>query len=191
MLAVPPSRSRSSQRRPRSSPFRTPVRRESRYLQEVQLMVHSALLEAFDDVLRPLGFRKKSGSWYRISGDLYGLVGVQKSSWDESYYVNVGFAPAGKVKEGWLPESKCLVRFRVDAITSISRKGLELLSVEGEEVARSDELRSSLVEEIVVPVALLVDPIGSLGDLKSLLRSGVSGRVFIHHEIREKMFSGE
>ncbi|MFG3296579.1 DUF4304 domain-containing protein [Streptomyces sp. NPDC048179] len=146
-------------------------------------------MEVFDEVFRPLGFRKKSGSWYRVSGDIYCIVGVQKSSWDESCYVNVGFAPTGTTKDGWLPEAKCLVRFRADAITSISREGLELLSER--EGVRPSELRSSLMEKIAVPVALSVDPIGSLGDLQSLLRSGVSGQVFIHREIREALLGGE
>ncbi|MFG2960812.1 DUF4304 domain-containing protein [Streptomyces sp. NPDC048291] len=155
-------------------------------------MVNSApLLEVFDEVFRPLGFRKKSGSWYRTSGDIYCLVGVQKSSWDESCYVNVGFAPTGTTKDGWLPENKCLVRFRVDAITSISREALELLSEGRREGVRPNELRSSLMEKIAVPVALLVDPIRSLGDLQSLLRSRVSGQVFIHREIREAVLDGE
>ncbi len=72
-------------------------------------MINSVLLEAFNEVFKSLGSRKKSANWYRVSGDLYCIVGVQESHWDESCYVNVGFTPAANVKAGWLPESKCLV----------------------------------------------------------------------------------
>ncbi|MFF4614168.1 DUF4304 domain-containing protein [Streptomyces albidoflavus] len=54
-------------------------------------MINSVLLEAFNEVFKSLGFRKKSANWYRVSGDLYCIVGVQESRWDESCYVNVGF----------------------------------------------------------------------------------------------------
>ncbi len=81
-------------------------------------MINSILLEALNEIFKPLGFKKKSAKWYRVSGDLYCIVGVQESRWDESCYVNIGFAPAANVKTEWLPESKCLVRFRADATRS-------------------------------------------------------------------------
>ncbi|MYU56471.1 MULTISPECIES: DUF4304 domain-containing protein [Streptomyces] len=152
-------------------------------------MVNSILLEALNEVFKPLGFRKKSANWYRMSGDLYCVVSVQESSWDESCYVNIGFAPAVKVKEGWLPESKCLVRFRVDAITSISREGLDLLSGEVVEARGDGGLRVDFVEKVASPVALAVNSIESIQDLKSLLRTSVNDQVFIHREIRDELLA--
>lgn len=150
-------------------------------------MGNSILLEALNEVFKPLGFRKKSANWYRVSGDLYCVVGVQESRWDESCYVNVGFAPAVNVKAGWLPESKCLVRFRADAITSISREDLDLLSGEVTETSEEDGLRADLVEKIATPVARAVNPVESIQGLKSLLRTSVSDQVFIHREIRGEL----
>lgn len=150
-------------------------------------MVNSIFLEALNEVFKPLGFRNKSANWYRVSGDLYCVVGVQESSWDESCYVNIGFAPAAKVKAGWLPESKCLVRFRADAITSISREGLDLLSQEVAESRGEGGLRVDFVEKVAYPVARAVDSIESIQDLKSLLRTSVSDQVFIHREIRGEL----
>ncbi len=154
-------------------------------------MVNSILLEALNEVFKPLGFRKKSTSWYRVSGDLYCVVGAQGSRWDGSCYVNVGFAPVVNVKAGWLPESKCLVRFRADAIISISREDLDLLSGEAAETSGGDDLRVGLVEKIATPVARAVNPIESIQDLKSLLRTGVSDQVFIHREIRGELLEEE
>ncbi|MFD3352993.1 DUF4304 domain-containing protein [Streptomyces fradiae] len=150
-------------------------------------MINSILLEALNEVFKPLGFRKKSANWYRVSGDLYCVVGVQESRWDESCYVNVGFAPAVNVKAGWLPESKCLVRFRADAITSISRGDLDLLSGEAAKASGEDDLRVGLVEKIATPVARAVNPVESIQGLKSLLRTSVSDQVFIHREIRGEL----
>ncbi|WP_329373378.1 DUF4304 domain-containing protein [Streptomyces sp. NBC_00669] len=154
-------------------------------------MVNSILLEALNEVFKPLGFRKKSANWYRVSGDLYCVVGVQESRWDESFYVNVGFAPAVKVKAGWLPESKCLVRFRADAIASISREDLDLLSGEAAEASGEDGFRVGLVEKIATPLARAVNPIENIQGLKSLLRTSVSDQVFIHHEIRGDLLEEE
>lgn len=154
-------------------------------------MINSILLEALNEVFKPLGFRKKSANWYRVSGDLYCVVGVQESRWDESCYVNVGFAPAVNVKAGWLPESKCLVRFRADAITSISREDLDLLSGEAPATSGEDDLRVGLVEKIATPVARAVNSIENIQGLKSLLRTSVSDQVFIHREIRGELLEGE
>ncbi|MBT3156261.1 DUF4304 domain-containing protein [Streptomyces sp. CHA1] len=154
-------------------------------------MVNSILLEALNEVFKPLGFRKKSANWCRVSGDLYCVVGVQESRWDKSCYVNVGFAPAVNVNAGWLPESKCLVRFRADAITAISREDLDLLSGEAAEASGEDDLRVGLVEKIATPVARAVNPIESIEGLKSLLRASVSDQVFIHREIRGKLLEEE
>ncbi|WP_078883579.1 DUF4304 domain-containing protein [Streptomyces sp. CNQ431] len=150
-------------------------------------MINSVLLEALNEVFKSLGFRKKSANWYRVSGDLYCIVGVQESRWDESCYVNVGFTPAVNVEAGWLPESKCLVRFRADAITSISREDLDLLSGEAVKASGEDDLRVGLLEKIANPTARAVDPIENMQDLKSLLRTSVSDQVFIHREIRGEL----
>lgn len=152
-------------------------------------MVNSILMGALNEVFKPLGFRKKSANWYRVSGDLYCVVSIQASSWDESCYVNIGFAPAVKVKAGWLPESKCLVRFRVDAITSIPREGLDLLSGEAAEAHGEDTLRADLVEKVASPVAQAISSIESIQDLKSLLHTSVSDQVFIHREIRDELLA--
>jgi hypothetical protein len=154
-------------------------------------MVNSILLEALNEVFKSLGFRKRSANWYRVSGDLYCVVGVQESRWDGSCYVNVGFAPAVKAEAGWIPESKCLVRFRADAITSISPGGLDLLSGEVAEMSSKGGLRVELVEKIAIPVALAVNPIESMQDLKSLLRTSVKGQVFIHREARDELVEEE
>lgn len=150
-------------------------------------MINSILLEAFNEVFNSLGFRKKSANWYRVSGDLYCIVGVQESRWGESCYVNVGFTPAVNVKAGWLPESKCLVRFRADAITSISREDLDLLSGEAAKASGEDDLRVGLLEKIANPAARAVDPVENMQNLKSLLRTSVSDQVFMHREIRGEL----
>ncbi|NVI33154.1 DUF4304 domain-containing protein [Streptomyces sp. CAI-17] len=150
-------------------------------------MINSVLLEALNEVFKSLGFRKKSANWYRVSGDLYCIVGVQESRWDESCYVNVGFTPAVNVKAGWLPESKCLVRFRADAIASISREDLDLLSGEAAKASGEDDLRVGLLEKIANPTARAVDSVENMQDLKSLLRTSVSDQVFMHREIRAEL----
>ena len=40
--------------------------------------------------LKSAGFRRKRNSWYRLSNDLIQTLNLQKSSWGNQYYVNLG-----------------------------------------------------------------------------------------------------
>ncbi|WP_402462183.1 DUF4304 domain-containing protein [Isoptericola aurantiacus] len=150
-------------------------------------MPNSNLVEAFKQAFKPLGFKKKVANWYRSSGDLYTVVGLQDSSWDGSNYVNIGFAPVAYAKSGWLADSKCLVRFRAESITSISRDSLILLSGRTMKEVAGDDLRAAVLEHIANPVARVVDPVEDIQDLKMLLRTKVSDQVFIHRDIKKEL----
>jgi hypothetical protein len=149
------------------------------------MSICSTLAQVFNAVLQPEGFQRRSRSWYRMRGGIYAVVNLQKSSFDETCYVNVGFSPAEHVKEEWQPEQMCQVRFRADALRAISNDDLALLdpSVGG----RLDDASwsANARERIVLPVATSVVGVANLDNLRSLIRNDLSGRLFIHKEIRE------
>jgi hypothetical protein len=86
------------------------------------------LLDVLGNQLAPLGFRRRTANWYRAGSELYLVVNVQRSSWGDVLYVNVGAAPIGRTTGGWLPESKCLVRFRAEALDGVPAEALVALS---------------------------------------------------------------
>jgi len=102
--------------------FSTPIRGKD--LVAAKKVLTAILTES----LAERGFRRRGDSWHRLGPDLYSVVHLQPSRWDSSFYLNLGFAPAGRVVRGWLPESKCLVRFRVEAIKKLSPGDLRLLN---------------------------------------------------------------
>lgn len=150
--------------------------------------MQNAVVRVIGEALKPLGFQRHGHSWYRVTSDLYAVINVQKSRWDESCYVNIAFSPAGQSENAWIPESKCQVRFRLDSLKSIPPEALLLL---GETTGEIDEhaLRSSLAERIGAPIAQFMRGITSIDELKGVLDSKVTERVFVHREMRSLLDS--
>ncbi len=49
------------------------------------------LVNIFDNILKPNGFKRK-GNYWRLDGDeLIKIVNLQKSQWGNQYYINYGF----------------------------------------------------------------------------------------------------
>lgn len=48
------------------------------------------LVDILQRELRPLGFRKDGGNWRLDASETITVVNLQKSRWDDSYYINLG-----------------------------------------------------------------------------------------------------
>lgn len=131
--------------------------------------------------LAPLGFRRRRHSWFRAGPDLYAVVTVQKSAWDEQCFVNLGFAPAGQVPTGWAAESRCPVRFRFDSLHSTGAHDLRLLDPGAIELLGRDGWTAAVTARIARPIAAL--QAHDLPGLHSQLSARVSGRVFLAHDL--------
>lgn len=109
------------------------------------------LVEVVSEVLAPLGLKRRSNSWYRAGKDVYAVVSLQRSSWDSSVYVNVGFSPVEQADRGWLPDSKCQVRFRVDAVRSVSPAASALLSEAGLASVNHEDWQERVRRDLIDP----------------------------------------
>lgn len=49
------------------------------------------IVKILNDLMSPLGFRKKSNNWILDNGELIKIVSLQKSSYGNAYYINYGF----------------------------------------------------------------------------------------------------
>lgn len=134
--------------------------------------------------LQELGFRRRGDNWRRQGATLYSIVNLQPSRWDSLFYVNVGFSLADRAVRGWLPESKCMVRFRIEAIKKISSQDLRLLSDDALSTMGEQEWRAAVSDKLVGPIAGILEGATDLVGLKSLLRTNVSERAMVNAEMR-------
>lgn len=151
------------------------------------MSIFSGLANVFDSLLRPEGFRRRSRSWYRICGPVYAVVSLQESSFDDTCYVNIGFSLADRAVNGWLPEQKCQVRFRAEALREISPADTALLDPDSPVQMGEESWLAAATERLAAPVVRTVVGVVDLQILQGLLQFGVSNRVFVHREIRDAM----
>ena len=130
------------------------------------------------------GFRRRGDSWGRLGTALYSVVNLQRSRWDSPFYVNIGFAPADHATRGWLAESKCVVRFRIEAIRAISVEDLRLLDDDALAAMGGPAWSAAVSHRVVEPIVAVLDRATDLDGLRHLLRTDVSERVMVEADMR-------
>ena len=146
-----------------------------------------AVLEALRTELRPLGFRTRRKSFYRTTdAGLYIVLSVQDSAWAPGGYLNVGYADESQTNSGWLPDSKCQVRFRSAAIRSLAAHDVDLAL--DPESNLSEERRFDLLVDELIPSIVPLLVLDDWSDLREAMRSTLDGkRVFVHQGIRSRI----
>lgn len=132
--------------------------------------------------LKEWGFRKRGGSYYRTTETgLYLVLAVQGSAWGDSKYLNFGYADSSLAVSGWLPENRCQLRFRINAVNGVTDEVLTLFEADGGEGSPSAVDR---LFELIRPL-LVVE---SWRDVRSLVGNRVSAtRIFIHRDVKAFM----
>lgn len=140
------------------------------------------LVETFDQKLKPSGFRKSKRNFYRFGQSLYSVLNLQHSQLYGAWFVNFGFSPLTQADGKFLPENKCMVRFRAESVSAISRGGCALLDDDSDS---SDPLwEGSLIEKVVVPAVELLEAVRDAPTLAAVLKMDVTSQVFIHKDFR-------
>ncbi|MFI9487672.1 DUF4304 domain-containing protein [Promicromonospora sp. NPDC052451] len=131
--------------------------------------------------MKSLGYRKRGSSYFRISaGGLYAIISVQKSAWDSVEYLNFGYAEGASAESGWIPESRCQVRFRLDAVRGVDARLMALMSTEGLSASNSD----SLVEELLDAISPFLE-VDDWAGLRAVIDERISdSRLFVHRDVR-------
>ena len=130
--------------------------------------------------LKPMGYRKRRYNWYRLGPNLYSVVNVQKSDWGDRWYLNIGFAGADQVPSGWRPSHQCGVGFRAESIKSIPVESLHLLAGELRQSLGADAWREAVAEQIVAPLAEILEQAHDVDGLKQVLRQHVNDQVALY-----------
>lgn len=136
--------------------------------------------------LKEWGFRKRGGSYYRTTGaGLYMVVAIQNSAWGDSKYLNFGYADSSLAVSGWLPENRCQLRFRLNAVTGVTDEMLTLFESGGGEGSPS---AVDGLFELIRPLLM----IESWQDVRSFVGDRVSAtRIFVHRDVRAFMSAGQ
>ena len=71
-------------------------------------------IKAIPPLLKPLGFKKRAGTWHRATADAIHVVNVQGSQWGPEYYVNVGTYLRALGTEISPPVFRCHVQSRIE-----------------------------------------------------------------------------
>jgi hypothetical protein len=69
-----------------------------------------------NDEIRSLGFSRHGATWYRDVGEVIHVVGLQKSSWGSSYYVNLAIWIKAWSWDDVPKPSQCPLQCRVEAV---------------------------------------------------------------------------
>jgi hypothetical protein len=98
------------------------------------------LARLVDDQLKPSGFSRRRFNWFSSGSDLYRVCNLQKSTWgDGGCYINLGFAPSDQAIDGWLAQTQCWLRFRVEALRPLGMEALRLIDANAIETMGESE----------------------------------------------------
>jgi hypothetical protein len=118
--------------------------------------------KAFHLALLDCGFLKEGGLYYKRSDEVIGVIGLQKSNYEESYYANVGYM----IKE-FHPDVDAPRDIDGDVRTrfSVTIQGKEMDCLDPGMFSSDDEVRSVVCQN----VTRLVEGSLSIRGLKTLL----------------------
>jgi Domain of unknown function (DUF4304) len=109
--------------------------------------------EAFGQFGRKAGLERKGSVWFRRSDTVVAVVGLQKSQYGRSYYVNVGFWLRELGDNRFPKEERCHIRVRLGGLATDQRERInELLNLDYElpETVRVSEL-VALLNDVLLP----------------------------------------
>lgn len=144
------------------------------------------LSTALTQVLSPLGYRRRSGNWYRTRDEIYTVVNIQTSRFADTLYLNIGVHFADLMETDWLVVHRCHLNFRAEALSSVSATDIGILDdTEAPRRVSGEERVAILAELFALPIARAIDGLRKKEDLITFLQTGVSRRVFIHSSMKD------
>lgn len=106
------------------------------------------LVALLDELLRPLGFKKKGNNWVFNGEEVNRIINIQKSQYGKSFYINYGYILRSLSLEGWVTH----VEDRLGSYEKEKNKRImDLLDLENdiEPEVRLLELKECISEQII------------------------------------------
>jgi hypothetical protein len=80
------------------------------------MMVKVDFKKAFGDAMKVVGFARKGQSWFKNGGDSTVVLNLQKSDFDDKYYVNFGVWLKALGDVAFPSENKCHIQARLTSL---------------------------------------------------------------------------
>lgn len=134
-------------------------------------------------VLKSAGFVSKSGSWFLRGGDSTVVLNLQKSDFDEKFYVNVGVWLRSLGADDFPAENKCHIQAR---LTSLFPDYAEVID-RGSKMGGSIEDFTAFVELLEKEVVPFCSDCLRIEALRSKLEAGVFKKALIMKSARDAL----
>ena len=143
-------------------------------------MESKELKKVFDQIAKANGFEKSFGSWFKKSDDCIAVIKLQKSSFGNSYYINIKVFIQGVFEESYVP-NKDLIKSGIGHINQQIRD-LDILDFDVS-IDNNDRIKrtGSLFSESIAPFVNM-----SLSKI-SIKDSYHQGEIFLLPAVKEKL----
>lgn len=84
------------------------------------MITPQAIKKAFDTKVRAAGYEKRSGSWWLRGGTVLSVLQLQKSNYDNQFYINMAFHLLAIDPVEPAKEEHCHIRCRADRLLPAS-----------------------------------------------------------------------
>jgi len=119
-------------------------------------MINSRILsKAINEELKPFGFKRKGSTWYLQKEEVIGVLNVQKSNYDSTFFLNIGFwlLQLGEVQNP--KEEQCHVRSRASELWPDGDPSIGVLLCEDGHFSSEEERINAIqlfIREKIVPL---------------------------------------
>lgn len=141
---------------------------------------------ALSSAMKGLGFTKQSGAWYKHDDHVIVVIHPQKSNFDDTIYLDIGFYLRRLGSEKFPKGQQCHIRCRAeDFIQRADQlKLFDLNAPEWELPNTTAIFETFLAERLLRPV----DKLSNLGELRQAFRGGLFKRCFVTAEVEAALF---
>jgi hypothetical protein len=139
---------------------------------------------AFERSLRSSGFRKKGNSWYKASDATILVANLQRSSFSDAYYVNLGVWVKSMGDTDFPKEHQCHIRQRLCSLCDTPCKPL----FDAEDRSMTDDERMAKIEALILEYAIpFLNDCSSTDGILRLFESNRLRGAMIRKDVRSKL----
>lgn len=139
---------------------------------------------AIGNVLKPLSFHKKGAYWYKATTECVLVVNLQRSSWSDLFYINLGVSVLTLNSNPTPKEYDCHIRVRLSSVPGCSSTLDRALDFD--ELNLDAQHRISAIEAAVRKCALpFFASLDSLEKIKDTLTTKNSLQSYTHGSLKE------
>ena len=135
--------------------------------------------------LKSAGFAKKARTWWRRTGETIHVLNLQKSSFGERLYVNLGVYLTALGAESSPPHNRCHVQARLECVADPAREAA-IASAESDKTPAP-----ALVEAVVADGVAWFDTLHSQEGIRSYLESGGASKCLVLAAVRQLVSAPE